>query len=121
MATAIADVNKLDGFPPSWLEQQAGVVASPESQAFRAVRQGWHLLRAAGRLGHSHRRRWTRYRPAGCGRQAAGSGQAAAGGEVGVAAPLEHKHTHRDPGEWAHFWSQFQYRWVCDNDAMDDI
>ena len=28
-----------------------------------------------------------------------------------MAAPLEHKHTHRDPGEWAHFWEQFQYRW----------
>ena len=38
-----------------------------------------------------------------------------------MAAPLEHKHAPRDPGEWAHFWQQFQYRWECDNDDMDDI
>ena len=38
-----------------------------------------------------------------------------------MAAPLEHKHTHRDPGEWSHFWQQFQYRWECDNEEMDDI
>ena len=38
-----------------------------------------------------------------------------------MAAPLEHKHAHWDPGEWAHFWEQFQYRWECDNDDMDDI
>ena len=38
-----------------------------------------------------------------------------------MAAPLEHKHIPRDPGEWDHFWQQFQYRWECDNDDMDDI
>ena len=40
-----------------------------------------------------------------------------------MAAPLEHKHARgdRDPGEWAHFWQQFQYRWECDNEEMDDI
>ena len=40
-----------------------------------------------------------------------------------MAAPLEHKHArgNRDPGEWAHFWQQFQYRWECDNEEMDDI
>ena len=40
-----------------------------------------------------------------------------------MAAPLEHKHARGDRarGEWAHFWQQFQYRWECDNDEMDDI
>ena len=38
-----------------------------------------------------------------------------------MAAPLEHKHADRDAGEWAHFWQQFQYRWECDNEEMDDI
>ena len=38
-----------------------------------------------------------------------------------MSAPLEHKHTRWDPGEWTHFWEQFQYRWECDNDDMDDV
>ena len=40
-----------------------------------------------------------------------------------MAAPLEHKHARgdQDPGEWADFWQQFQYRWECDNEEMDDI
>ena len=38
-----------------------------------------------------------------------------------MAAPLEHKHAPRDPGQWDRFWQQFQYRWECDNDEMDDI
>ena len=37
-----------------------------------------------------------------------------------MTAPLEHRHSHRDPGEWDRFWRQFQYRWECDSDDMDD-
>ena len=38
-----------------------------------------------------------------------------------MAAPLEHKHADRDPGEWAHFWKQFQHRWESGSEEMDDM